>query len=70
MNGDTAAALRQVRLALQRLLGPRLQLGSPEEATERRAKAATAANGNQPANAAAGDDYPTAARSDAKASSG
>lgn len=63
MDGDNAAALRQIRLALQRLLGARLQLGPSEKPQEtvKRAKAAATANGDQPA---------TATRSEAKASTG
>lgn len=63
MDEDSAAARRQIRLALRRLLGARLQLGPPEESKEtgKQAKAGASANGNQPA---------TATRSEAKASSG
>jgi hypothetical protein len=55
MNGDTAAALRQIRLALRRLLGPRLQPGPPDESRCRRAKAATATNDNREAKPAASE---------------
>jgi len=63
MNGDTAAALRQIRLALQRLLGARLQLGPPEKPKEsvKQAAVAAAANGTPPA---------AATRSEAKAPGG
>jgi hypothetical protein len=48
MNGDTAAALRQIQLALRHLLGPRLRIGLPEESKQRQSKAATAVNGARP----------------------